>query len=126
MLPLVASHVASLIAPEALHHTATTLNRAWPPASYADRLMVGRRAQLGDDMVYRPSTIGCAVDSALTYGEYDLSLFAACVDRALIGLSPACSLTFVDCGSGSCMGSAPCANIAFCHAASRLLTRSNP
>ena len=69
---------ASLISAEILQ----LLDRAHPPSAYADRCMIGRKAQLGDDMIYRPSAVS-SVDSALTYGEFELDFFAECVDRAL-------------------------------------------
>ena len=65
-------------------------------ASYGDRLTIGRRAQLGKDMIYRS---GLNIDSALTYGEYDLEFFAECVESALRGAAPS-GLSFVDVGSG--------------------------
>lgn len=78
--------------------------------AYSSRLRLGRQAQLGgaagdeQPMVYRPGLIETgapAVESALTYGEYDLSFFAALVDAALCagGREPA-GATFVDVGSG--------------------------
>ena len=67
---------------------------------YGERLAIGRKAQLGDDLVYRPGLIGGgSVDTALTYGEYDLGFFATLVDRALDGGDGA-GHSFVDVGSG--------------------------
>ena len=66
-----------------LEHATNLLANAFPSHLYGDRLTVGRRAQLGPDMVYRTSIGGNSVDSSLTYGEYDLGHFAALVDRAL-------------------------------------------
>ena len=77
------------------------LERVLPRAQYSERLMVGRRSQLGDEMVYRPGMIGSSsVDDALTYGEFDLALFAQLVDRAIEPNAGSLSTTFVDVGSG--------------------------
>lgn len=66
-------------------------------ASYplGERFLVGRRAQLGDSMVYRP---GSSVATELTYGEFDLSFFKILIDRALGGHAD--GHVFVDVGSG--------------------------
>ena len=82
-----------------LEHATNLLANAFPAHLYGDRLTVGRRAQLGPDMVYRTSIGGNSVDSSLTYGEYDLGHFAALVDRALDGKGQH-GRTFVDVGSG--------------------------
>ena len=82
-----------------LEHATYLLANVFPSHLYGDRLTVGRRAQLGPDMVYRPSIGGNSVDSSLTYGEYDLGHFAALVDRALDGKGQH-GRTFVDVGSG--------------------------
>ena len=67
---------------------------------YGERLAIGRKAQLGDDLVYRLGLIGGgSVDTALTYGEYELEFFATLVDRALDGGDGA-GHSFVDVGSG--------------------------
>ena len=86
-----------------LLHAQQLVDRLFPAGDgYAARLTVGRRAQLGDEMVYR-STIGGSspVDGALTYGEYDLGHFCTLVERACAdrpgGLEGA---TLLDCGSG--------------------------
>eukprot|EP00966_Prymnesium_polylepis_P252113 5828439-Prymnesium_polylepis.1 len=42
------------------------------------RLNMGRRAQLGESMVYRPGLIGGdGVETDLTYGEYNLEFYGA-------------------------------------------------
>ena len=88
-----------LVAPSAVSAAQAAVERAFPSTDFGERLLIGRRAQLGDgDMIYRPGLIGGdAVDSSLTYGEYDLDHFCALVDRALDGKADA---TFVDVGSG--------------------------
>lgn len=98
MLALAASVAFGSLLSPAIQRANNVLQAAYE-ASYADRLMIGRRAQLGDDMIYRPGHIGCTVDSALTYGEYDLDFFCECMESALDGLAGP-SLTFVDVGSG--------------------------
>lgn len=84
-----------------LQQTAKLLATAFPSDQYADRLMVGRQEQLGPGMVYRPGLGGGgdAVDGSLTYGEFDLELFATLVERAFGSRGPA-GRTFVDVGSG--------------------------
>ena len=79
-------------------------------AAFSHRLSLGRVAQLGPDMVYRPGMLGGDVDTALTYGEYNLDFFARLVDVALGGASlpgyaaddgtPVAGKAFVDVGSG--------------------------
>ena len=99
LLPIVSVATVALMAPDALQSVGQLLDAAYP-SSYAERLMLGRQAQLGNDLVYRPGAIGCTVDSALTYGEYDLGFFSECVERALEGAPATVPLTFVDVGSG--------------------------
>ena len=89
------------LAAERLAHAQRLVESLFPSSgdAYASRMAVGRRALLGDEMIYR-STIGGGggqqIDSALTYGEYDLAHFYDLVSRAgsLEGA------TLVDCGSG--------------------------
>ena len=86
------------------------LDTVYGPSTYTDRLMIGRRAQLGDDLVYRPGLIGSSqpVDTSLTYGEYDLEFFAQLIEATIDGLDRDVSrdvdrdidLTFMDIGSG--------------------------
>jgi hypothetical protein len=92
--------ISAAVAPAVLDRCAAVINQHSPPSAYAERLLVGRRAQFGDDLIYRPGSIGCAIDGAQTYGEFDLGLFAASMDRALDGLSTVSPVTFVDVGSG--------------------------
>eukprot|EP00967_Tisochrysis_lutea_P153033 scaffold301132_cov35-Tisochrysis_lutea.AAC.1 len=73
--------------------------------SYWDRLAIGRAAQLGtsnaNPIVYVPGSIGCSVDTSLTYGEFDLEFFATLTNEALTrGGRKAAGQTFVDVGSG--------------------------
>ena len=63
-----------------------------------ERLTVGRQAQLGDAMVYRPGEIGGSVDTGATYGEYDLTHFTSLVERAINGQPE--QHVLVDVGSG--------------------------
>ena len=73
----------------------TIVERACPSSNYNDRLLLGRKAQLGEQMIYRP---GLEIDGAKTYGEFDLAFFATAVSRALEGTRE--GATFVDVGSG--------------------------
>ena len=98
LLVMTAATTSALVTPDALHHASRLLERAYS-LSYAERLMIGRKAQFGDELVYRPGAIGSNVNTALTYGEYDLGFFAQCVDCALEGVKSS-HLTFVDVGSG--------------------------
>jgi len=102
MLLLASAAASSLVTPTALTATAHTLDRLYA-SDYAERLTIGRRAQLGDDLIYRPGAISTdgsdIVDSALTYGEYDLGFFSECIDCALEHTS-ASPTRFVDVGSG--------------------------
>ncbi|KAL1523454.1 hypothetical protein AB1Y20_018394 [Prymnesium parvum] len=59
------------------------LSQAYAAHPFDERLMIGRQAQLGDQMVYRPGLLGCRVPSELTYGEFDLGFYAQLVDTAL-------------------------------------------
>eukprot|EP00308_Calcidiscus_leptoporus_P005152 CAMPEP_0119364262 /NCGR_PEP_ID=MMETSP1334-20130426/11181_1 /TAXON_ID=127549 /ORGANISM="Calcidiscus leptoporus, Strain RCC1130" /LENGTH=262 /DNA_ID=CAMNT_0007379915 /DNA_START=96 /DNA_END=884 /DNA_ORIENTATION=- len=70
--------------------------------AYGERLALGRGAQLGEQLVYRPGAIGCEVDGALTYGEFDLPFFSTLLDAAVHRHSnaPARGRRFVDAGSG--------------------------
>lgn len=101
-LILLDAAACSLISSAQVAAASEMLTRAYKTTTYSDRLMLGRKAQLGDDMVYRPGLIASpassAVDTALTYGEYDLNFFAHLVDLALDGMPPAAH--FVDVGSG--------------------------
>lgn len=98
---LASSICQGLVAPSAVSAAQTAVERVFPPTDYGQRLLIGRRAQLGDgDMIYRPGLIGGdTVDSSLTYGEYDLDHFCALVDRALDAKADR-AVTFVDVGSG--------------------------
>ena len=82
-----------------LERAALALATIFPSSEFGKRLQIGRMAQLGPDMIYRPGAIGCDVDTGLTYGEFALDHFACLVERALDG-SSAEGLTFVDIGSG--------------------------
>jgi SAM-dependent methyltransferase len=73
----------------------TIVERACPSSDYNNRLLIGRKAQLGEQMIYRS---GMEIDSAKTYGEFDLGFFATAVSRALEGVRE--GATFVDVGSG--------------------------
>ena len=95
MLALLTSAAAALVSTSALRDVSKTLSLAFSGCNYAERLMVGRKAQLGDAMVYTSTS---NIDTALTYGEFDHQLFAAFVDRALDGRPD--GSTFVDVGSG--------------------------
>ena len=83
----------------ALTAATALLARLFPEGQgYSDRLTIGRIAQLGPDLVYRP---GQAVDDSLTYGEYGLDHFAALMEAALaLRSGGARGATFVDVGSG--------------------------
>lgn len=97
-----------------LSATTALLDRAFHATTYADRCMLGRKAQLGggdgdeDEMrVYRPGLIGgggggAVIDGSRTYGEYDLEFFATLVGRALDGMEQQQQQPyhFVDIGSG--------------------------
>jgi hypothetical protein len=106
---MVAAHllVLALLAissPMRLAEASCLVASLFPGASaYTNRVALGRAAQLGDakPLVYRPGSIGCRVDTSLTYGEFDLSFFAALTNAALTeGGRTACGQTFVDVGSG--------------------------
>lgn len=91
--------------PANVERAASVVSRFFPPhgtKAFVARERIGREAQLGSSMVYRPGAIGGGgVDAALTYGEYDICLFASLVDRALCARSDgAAGATFVDVGSG--------------------------
>ena len=105
---VLASSTVNALAPTNLAAAEALVARVYPGGAgkssggdeYGERLAIGRKAQLGDDLVYRPGLIGGgSVDTALTYGEYDLGFFATLVDRALDGGDGA-GHSFVDVGSG--------------------------
>ena len=105
---VLASSSTTALAPTNLAAAEALVARVYPGGAgkssggdeYGERLAIGRKAQLGDDLVYRPGLIGGgSVDTALTYGEYDLGFFATLVDRALDGGDGA-GHSFVDVGSG--------------------------
>ena len=107
MITAFAAVHSALVSPAKVAAANDVLSRAYRSSSYDDRLMLGRRLQLGDAMVYRPSLIGGSggtdpgVDGSRTYGEYDLGFFATLVDRALDGVAaPPDGAHFVDVGSG--------------------------
>ena len=82
-----------------LERASAVLSQAFASHSYDARLLLGRQAQLGETMVYRPGIIGdSGVDTALTYGEYNLEFFAGLVEAALG--SSAADDVLVDVGSG--------------------------
>lgn len=100
MMALTTTWAAGLVTAESLSAARTLLDGAYS-ATYGERLTIGRKAQLGDDLIYRPGDLGCTIDSSLTYGEYNLDFFAECMECALEGLqNPARQLSFVDVGSG--------------------------
>ena len=105
MLSLVLAGSCCCGAPPANLERASSLVSRFFPArgeAFTHRERLGRQAQLGSSMVYRPGAIGGdGVDAALTYGEYDLGLFASLVDRAFGAREGAAvGATFVDVGSG--------------------------
>lgn len=109
---VVASVVYCLLAissPTRLDEASHLIAALFPGAgAYRNRVALGRAAQLGDGgsgdtpLVYRPGSIGSnVVDTSLTYGEFDLSFFAALTDAALTeGGRTVSGQTFVDVGSG--------------------------
>ena len=107
----VISALVSLVDPSQLESARRVTRALFPPGdAYTTRLRIGRVAQLGADdeapLVYRPGLIDTgssaqAVESALTYGEYDVDFFAALVDAALTaGGRNAHGATLIDVGSG--------------------------
>ena len=84
-----------VVTQEAMTAASNLVERAFPSSSFGDRLRIGRKAQLGENLVYRS---GIGIDGALTYGEFDLTFFSTLVDRALEDVAqPA---TLIDVGSG--------------------------
>jgi SAM-dependent methyltransferase len=90
----------ALISPDALVASEAFLGRAYGSMTYTERLMVGRKAQLGEDMILRRSIGDTPTDDSKTYGEYNLRFFAELVDHAIEALAPDRTATFVDVGSG--------------------------
>ena len=64
---------------ERLLRAQTLVTRLFPDEAYASREAVGRRAQMGSEMLYRSGAV--PIDGALTYGEYDLEHFYDLVSR---------------------------------------------
>ena len=96
MFALLSFAPGAVITSASLERCNAMLDLAYVSSSYDDRLIIGRKAQLGEEMIYRS---GLNIDSTLTYGEFDLNLFASLVDRALDGVAD--GATFVDVGSGA-------------------------
>ena len=96
MFALLSFAPGAVITSASLARCNAMLDLAYVSSSYDDRLIIGRKAQLGEEMIYRS---GLNIDSTLTYGEFDLNLFASLVDRALDGVAD--GATFVDVGSGA-------------------------
>jgi len=101
-------HVTAVSTPARMAEATRVVGALFPAAdAYTKRVALGRAAQLGcggnaaPPFVYRPGAIGCAVDSSLTYGEFDLLFFATLTNEAFTrgGRSPE-GQTFVDVGSG--------------------------
>ena len=81
MFALLSFAPGAVITSASLARCNAMLDLAYVSSSYDDRLIIGRKAQLGEEMIYRS---GLNIDSTLTYGEFDLNLFASLVDRALM------------------------------------------
>lgn len=62
LFPVFVSHLP-------LERAEQLLARAFAAHPFNERLMLGRQAQLGDQMVYRPGQIGTTIATELTYGE---------------------------------------------------------
>jgi len=100
MMLLAAAASSALTAGLAVSEVERRLSLAYGDASYDERLAIGRRAQLGDEMIYRPGAIGCSVDTSLTYGEFDLSFYRALMESAMTTDRSPRPETIVDIGSG--------------------------
>ena len=95
--------VLAVLLPKTLSEAAHTVESLFPREDgYNHRLQVGRKAQLGDKLVYTSSILGrAAVDTSLTYGEFDLEFFAALAQVALsFGGRNSEGAVLVDVGSG--------------------------
>ena len=96
---LVHSLILAHAAPAALSDATKLLGIIFPNSDYGERLVVGRAAQLGPEMIYRPGVTN-GIEAALTYGEFDFGFFAELVQRALDEQGSSAGQTFVDVGSG--------------------------